>query len=273
MDTRNNAPTPDLRIVSVDHLHAHEEHDDQRSTPLIAQLQQDGHIINPPIVTPLEEHPDHYVILDGANRCFAFRHLEYPHIIVQVVSYESGYVELETWRHIVSGWTLDAFLDALHQIDLVEMVEGHDKHAIAHIMLRDGRIMGLHTPFQNVNERNAALREVVRVYQQNATLHRTAIVEPDEIWRLFPESIALMIFPGYHPGDIMSATRYEAFLPPGVSRHIIHGRALNINYPMSLLRDMTTNIREKNAQLEQWLREKLAQRKVRYYAEATYQFG
>lgn len=271
MDTRNNAPTPDLRIVSVANLHPHEEHDDQRSTPLIVQLQQDGYIINPPIVAPLQS--DHYVILDGANRCFAFRHLDYPHIIVQVVSYDSGYVELETWRHIVSSWQIEALLEKLNNLADVSVAEGHDKHALAHLMLKDGRVLALTTPFMNSHERSIALREIVRVYQQNAVLHRTAIVEPDEIWRLYPDAIALVVFPSYYPVDIMAATHDQAALPPGVSRHIIHGRALNINYPIALLRDTMFTSQEKNAQLEQWLREKLSQRKVRYYAEATYQFG
>jgi hypothetical protein len=33
--------------------------------------------------------------LDGANRCYAFKELGYPHILVQVVSYDNSYVELD----------------------------------------------------------------------------------------------------------------------------------------------------------------------------------
>ena len=60
-------------------------------------------------------------------------------------------------------------------------------------------------------------------------------------------------------------------MPPGVSRHIIHGRALNLNYPMDELRAYGT-VAAKNAHLQEWLLQQYAERSVRYYAEATYQF-
>ncbi len=272
MNTRSLAPTPNLRIVAVEGLLAHEEHDNQRSAPLIARLEQDEYVINPPIVAPLSE-PDQYVILDGANRCYAFQQLGYPHIIVQVAPYDSGYVELETWRHVVSGWEQAAFLSHLEALPNVILNEGQDKHAIAHVMLRGGELLALTSPLESTAERNKALCEAVRVYQRNAKLYRTALAEPEEVWTLYPEAIALVLFPHYHPADIYAAAQPDAHIPPGVSRHIIHGRALQVNYPMMLLRDTMMTLADKNAQLTRWLQEKLAKRKLRYYAEATYQFG
>src|SRR5690606_18867749 len=89
---RNQAPLPDLRIVSASTLHPHEEHDSQRLLPLVERFRAEDYIINPPIVAPMGA--SQFVILDGANRCHAFRALEYPHMLVQVAAYESGYVEL-----------------------------------------------------------------------------------------------------------------------------------------------------------------------------------
>jgi hypothetical protein len=45
-----------------------------------------------------------------------------------------------------------------------------------------------------------------------------------------------------------------------------------VNYPIERLKDKATNLIDKNEQLRLWMQEKLAQRQVRYYAEATYQF-
>src|SRR5690242_20639126 len=87
-----NAPTPDLRIVLTESVHPHEEHDSQRSVPLIDQLKRAEFITNPPIVAPVDD-TEHFVILDGANRCYSFHHLGYTQILVQVIAYESGYVE------------------------------------------------------------------------------------------------------------------------------------------------------------------------------------
>lgn len=268
--TRTDAPPPDLRIVLTDSLHPHEEHDSQRSLPLIERLRTESVVINPPIVAPFGA--SQYVILDGANRYHAFSHLHYPHILVQVTSYESGYVELRTWHHVVSRWTPDEFLKHLNDLPEIRCVEHQDANAIAHILFRDGRVVALVAAVENTHERNAALRKVVSIYQRHAVLQRTALSEPLDIWPLHPEACAIVTFPAYTPADIVAAARNRAFLPPGISRHIIHGRALRLNYPLDALRDTNTRLLEKNAQLAAWIQAKLENRSVRYYAEATYQF-
>jgi hypothetical protein len=270
MSLRHSAPPPDLRIVMTESLHPHEEHDSQRAEPLIRRLEHESVIVNPPIVAPMDS--TQFVVLDGANRYYAFSHLKYPHILVQVASYEGGYVDLKTWHHIVCAWDSDAFVDHLQQIPNIRMSEGQDSQAIAHILLKEGPVYSLRAPVENTHERNAALRQVVSIYQRNAVLHRTALSEPGEIWPLHPDAIALVVFPEYTPADIIAAARYQAYLPPGISRHIIQGRALRINYELDRLRDTKTPLREKNGFLNAWLQEKLANRQVRYYAEATYQF-
>jgi hypothetical protein len=267
---RSDAPVPDLRIVLTENLHPHEEHDTQRAIPLVERLRQEQNIINPPIVATMDD--SQYVILDGANRCYAFTLLEYPHVLVQVASYDDGYVELETWRHIISNWDADEFIQHLAQLPDIEMIEGQDNHAIAHIILRNQRVIALRAPIENTHERNAALRDVVGVYQQNARLYRTAISEPEDIWPLYKDAIALVVFPHYHPADIMAAARYKAYLPPGISRHIVHGRALRVNYPLDALRNDSASLSEKNQALQEWMQHKLSKRQIRYYAEATYQF-
>ena len=265
-----SAPPPDLRIVPTDSLFPHETHDPQRSAPLVARIQSDEFIINPPIVAPVDAN--RFVILDGANRCHSFRALGYPHILVQVVTYESGYIDLKTWKHVISNWEIGELIDQLKRFDDVEIHDGQDKDAIAHIIMRHGQVLALRAPISNTHERNAVLRHVVDIYQQNATLNRTALAEPQDIWLLFPDAIALAVFPDYTPLDIVSAAKYNAYLPPGISRHIIHGRALRVNYPMSILRDENTRLLTKNENLKAWMQAKMANRQVRYYAEATYQF-
>jgi hypothetical protein len=271
MSSPLSAPPPDLRIVQVANVHPHEEHDSQRALPLIEQLQRASYVTNPPIVAPMGS--DEYVILDGANRCYVFNHLGYEHVLVQVIAYESGYVELDNWHHVIGSWDADELLTQLHDLPEIRLTEGQNAHAIAHLFMRDGTIFGLQAPVNNTHERNAALRNVVRVYQRSAKLHRTAIVEPEDNWELYPDGIALMVFPTYHAADIIAAAKHKAYLPPGISRHIVHGRALSVNYPLDQLRDMTVSLDEKNAALKSWMQQKLANRQVRYYAEATYQFN
>lgn len=269
-DSRLSAPPPDLRIVPIENLLPHEEHDSQRSDALVEKIKQADVMINPPIVAPI--NTSQYVILDGANRCYTFKHLDFPHILAQVVSYESGYVELNTWNHIVSDWDLGEFIDQLKHLEGIEIHDDQDASALAHVILQDGQVLSLRAIVQSTHERNALLRKFVAIYQRHARLYRTAINEPAEIWVLYPQAMALILFPEYTPSDIIAAAKYQAFLPPGISRHIIHGRALKVNYPLNALLNEDYTLLEKNQHLQYWVQEKLAQRQVRYYAEATYHF-
>ncbi|MDE2859228.1 MAG: hypothetical protein OXN94_15390 [Chloroflexota bacterium] len=264
-----SSPPPDLRIVNIDDVLPHEKSDAQRSQPLISRLQQAEYFTNPPVVAALGNGK--YVLMDGANRHSSLKYLDYDHILIQVVDYESQFIELGVWQHIVSDWQPDEFLSRLEAIRDIEIREGWDSRAVAQVLLREGPVYGLHASTDNLFKRNSTLRRVVESYHRHATLYRSPLTDPDQIWSLYPCAIALVMFPRYQPQDIIDAATKEAFLPPGVSRHIIHGRALKLNYPMRKLREESP-LEEKNRELKQWLQRKLAERSVRYYAEATYQF-
>jgi hypothetical protein len=262
-------PHPDLRIVPTHTLRAHEEHDSQRSQPLIHRLHTETHMINPPIVTQVD---DTYVILDGANRTFAFSELGYPHILVQVVEYGKNSVELDTWNHVIGEWTAQQFLDHLTSLHHTNIEPSADPNAIVNIVLRDGRIYSLKTDTPSRRAHHATLCQFVHTYQRNAPLHRTTITESEIIWGQYPNAIALVKFTPLQPDDILFAAREHAYIPPGISRHIVHGRAIRVNYPLGTLLDDTLSLDAKNEALHEWLRDKLANRQVRFYAEATYQF-
>lgn len=270
MASRTIAPPPDLRIVPTNLLHAHEDHDSQRSIPLVERLRHETMMINPPLVAPMGS--GQFVVLDGANRVHAFQELKYPHILVQIAPYESGQVELSTWDHIVSGWTSTALLDEISSLAEVQVTSAQSENTVARILLREGEHIGLCCAVQNTHDRNAAQRKIVSVYQQRARLDRTADIEPEQAWDLYPAGVAMVTFPLYLPEDIIEAARDHAFLPAGVSRHIVHGRAIQVNFPLEILRSADMSLEDKNEALHLWIQDKLANRHVRYYAEATYQY-
>ena len=266
-----SAPPPNLRIVPIEAVLPHEQGDIQRSRPLIDRLRHAEFFTNPPIVSASAD--DKYVLMDGSNRHISMKTLGYRHILVQIADYDSDCVELGLWRHIVADWDGERLLRALKAIDGVEVKESNTAGAIAlaQAELRDGPVYGIYAEADNLATRNAALRQVVEAYHKAATLYRTPLTDPGLIWSIFPSGIALLSFPQYQPQDIIEAALQSAYLPPGVSRHIIQGRALNLNYPMESLRS-PLSLAEKNEQLQEWLRQQYARRSVRYYAEATYQF-
>ncbi|MEO1287371.1 MAG: hypothetical protein AAFV93_06355 [Chloroflexota bacterium] len=265
-----DAPPPDLRIVSIDNILPHEEHDQQRSVPLIARLRKADVLTNPPIVAPMGD--GNYVVMDGANRTFSFRELGYRYLLVQVAPYDSGYVDLGVWQHIISDWSEAAFREALDQLSDISIESGWDYRSVAQILLHDGSVLSMYGANDTIEARNKTLSKLVNCYRETATLNRTAVTDPTVIWRLYPDAIALVLFPPYNAEDIIAAAEHKAFLPPGVSRHIIQGRALRLNYPLAFLQDESTSLEAKNQHLADWIRDKLAMRSVRYYAESTYQF-
>lgn len=270
MPDKLRAPVPDLRIVPAESLHAHESHDSQRSRPLIERLRVDEYIINPPVVAPIDERS--FVILDGANRCHALRALGYPHLPVQVVDWDSGQIRLDTWNHVVSDWTEAELLDALAGLPDLTIQPGGDTRPVASLELADGSSMNLLAGDQNTHARNALLCQIVAVYQRNAVLYRSVLEKLSQAREHFPEMVALLRFPKVTFRDVITAAREKAWIPPGVSRHVISGRALRINYPVRHLREDGRSSGQKSADLQEWLRQKLARREVRFYAESTYQF-
>jgi hypothetical protein len=93
----------------------------------------------------------------------------------------------------------------------------------------------------------------------------------DEVKRLFPSMAALVIFPQYDFSELLELARDGELLPAGLTRHLIHGRALRLNYPLSELKsDEALDV--KNARLKAWVTDKLATKEVRFYGEPTFLF-
>jgi hypothetical protein len=92
---------PDLHVLPVACLHPHEHHEDRRTGPLAEALRREGVLRNPPIVLRVDGHDERYVVLDGANRTAAFRHLGLEYVVAQVVHPGDSQVGVETWNHAV----------------------------------------------------------------------------------------------------------------------------------------------------------------------------
>jgi len=70
------------------------EHDDQRTPPLMARIQESGVLRNPPNPTPLRDGSQCFMVLDRANRITALRKLNFPHVAVQVVKPDDQVLKL-----------------------------------------------------------------------------------------------------------------------------------------------------------------------------------
>jgi len=279
MPESKTAEAPDLRIVPIDRIIPHELEDEQRAEPLIRRLPIDGVLKNPPIVTTLDAPDDPYVILDGTNRVTALNALHYEHALVQVVRYEEPFVELHTWNHVVTG--IDSLeirhrFDALVGLEIQSADAFHAKAALArrailaYCLLSTGQVLALAGGGLDLMERTRVLASVVATYL-DTHLHRTNLDRLDKIRALYPDMGAAIIFPKYEPIEILDLSEAGLPVPTGITRHVIHGRVLRLNYPLDRL-SANIPLNEKNRELQLWVQDHFATKHVRYYAESTYLF-
>jgi hypothetical protein len=80
-----------------------------------------------------------------------------------------------------------------------------------------------------------------------------------------------MIFPSYEPVEILELAGGGERIPPGLTRHIIQGRAMRVNYSLDDLR-ANTSLEDKNVALTKWLQDRLDKKRMRFYAESTFLF-
>lgn len=279
-DPQLDARSIDLRIVPTSALLSHEDHDQQRSAPLVAHLKRDGCLRNPPIVTPSGLEDGSFIMLDGANRIYALAALGIPHTLVQIVPYSEPYVELMTWYHVICDIAPAELEECLRQVSGIEIAEVRLSHArgllaaraiLAYCAMADDRVLSLAGGGVDLHERNRLLNDIVASYLHTGTLYRNKTDSVAELLGTYPQVAGAIIYPTYEPAEILDLAQNGLRVPPGLTRHIVHGRALRLNYPLDRLQ-ADKPLTEKNTELKTWIQRKFRERTVRYYAESTYLF-
>ncbi len=278
----DNILPPDLRILPLEHLVEHEFNDAQRTAPLAQRLEAEGILRNPPIVSMIGDGDGRFVVLDGANRMMALNCLGYPQALVQVVKYEEPNVTLTTWHHLIVEIELEEFTNLLAEVEGVDFFPVDYLHAraglarrecLVYIVRADGKVFVARPkiPGLFVREQNALLNALVDKYKDRGRLHRVMTDSLEEAKHLHPNLTGLVVFPKYDPVEVLALARDGELLPTGLTRHLIQGRVLRVNYPLTELKSKEP-LEVKNAHLQQWLRKKMASKEVRFYGEMTYSF-
>lgn len=279
---------PQLHILPLDQLVEHEHAAARQTATLIESLQAGGTLRNPPIVAPLSENNLRFIVLDGSNRVAALRSLQCPHVLVQQVVYAAPQVRLATWRHVVTGIRLEQFTDDLTTVPgivfsasstnqaaeaLTDTTSAIHHNLLARVICADGKVFLAHARGEalNLHTYNQLLNALVGTYQTRGRLFRETTADLDKVRRLYPELTALVIFPAFQAAEVLALARSGELLPSGLTRHIIEGRALHLNYPLSELRSLDP-VETKEIRLRAWLSYKLAAKGIRFYGEATYLF-
>lgn len=270
-----------LSIVPLDSVLLHEEIEQNRVSRLVEHLRSDRILKNPPIVTEVRAPNEwtRYVVLDGASRTTALRDMQCRDIMVQIVDYHSPELRLESWNHLLLDITPDALRREIDELDCVGLVEmdrdsaraALDKReVIGYFLFSDGRVMGLRCPSDQVSQANA-LNAVVQCYEGKTMMYRVSTTDLEQLAAEHHRIGAVMVFPKYRPEEIIRLALNGAKVPMGITRHIIPGRALRVNIPLEIL-ESDKPLEEKNAWLDEWIKDKIRTRQVRFYQEAVFLF-
>ncbi|NDJ51501.1 MAG: hypothetical protein GYB68_00280, partial [Chloroflexi bacterium] len=156
-------------------------------------------------------------------------------------------------------------------INLQDLNTNVSSHVAAICLLHDQSALAVRTPAEDVASRTSVMTDLVDQYLSLGRLQRTAATTYPEIQERFPHAALVVLFHPYTPAEIIHLAQLGQRVPPGVTRHIIGGRALRLNYPLLSLRS-NESLEAKNVTLQTWLHERFTNRDIRYYAESTYLF-
>ncbi|MCH8339986.1 MAG: hypothetical protein IIA51_00300 [Chloroflexi bacterium] len=268
---------PELQIVDTDSMQPHEDIEEGRSQRLIRALQTEGFLKNPPAVLRIEGETEQYVVLDGANRTMAFRKMGFPHMLVQIANED---VQVKSWNHILSQGSLPPLLEKVRGITGVELSESDEFRAaaalareetIAYLVSPDGETWQLGMEGAGTSEKIRGLSEFVRLFHGNFRRERTTTANLDGLASLYSDMNCLVVYPQFSIGDVVEVVSSGQLFPGGLTRFLISPRALRVNFPLAMLADRSP-IEEKRRILKEWIRQRVEQRRVRYYAESTFVF-
>ena len=272
------ANLPTLRILPLESLVLHEDHDYQRALPLVEKLRAAGVLRNPPIVMPLTDESNRYMVLDGANRVTSLREIEFPHIVAQVVEPGNPNVNLQTWNHVTWGMKTRTFVSRLRKIkelglEKVNIRKSLDapKYVPVQVRLPDGGFYILRERPSDLPTHINTLHKIVNVYKTSASLDRTSQTLIDTFKHVYPDITALIIFPHFKIKTVLKLAAQQIMLPTGITRFTVSPRALHLNYPLHEL-SSAKPMAYKEEYLQQWVEERVKKKGVRLYSEATFLF-
>jgi hypothetical protein len=115
------------------------------------------------------------------------------------------------------------------------------------------------------------LHSIVNTYKTRASLDRTSQTLIDTFKKVYPDLTALFIYPSFKIKTVLKLAGQNIVLPTGITRFTVSPRALHLNYPLHEL-SSGKPIEYKEEYLNHWIQERVKNKGVRLYSEATFLF-
>ena len=261
-----------LRVLPLENVNLHEQVDPERVDRLIGRLQQDMILKNPPIVA---EWQHNYVVLDGATRVTALRKMGFPHVVAQVVQ-NDGSVELDAWNHIKQGIEAEQLchmLQALPQIVLrpttLELIDRPEVEGrtLCYLVLSNRRTFTIEAAVGS--DPLEALNLLVEAYLEDGYVDRSKYSQFEMVKREYPRLSGLFVYPKFNIEQVLTISQDGKRLPAGITRFVIPGRVLRLNFDLERLRS-DDPLPAKAHWLDKRVATLIADHRVRYYQEPIY---
>ena len=247
---------PDLRVIPLTQIVPHEDFDPLRVDRLARRISESGHQLNPVIC--IETDSGDFVLLDGATRTAALRHLGLGYGLVQVVPAET--VNLETWHHVIRDANPGEVLD---RIEANEDLVVTAPTAPPRLSTSDGRSATV----SGSGSLYGVLSALVDSYVGQWKVSRIEQDDLPDVAVLYPDWAVLVEHPTLTIDDVMKAALSEDRLPAGVTRFIVPDRALRVKADLGVLAEGPQS--ERQAQLDRLIEGLVGEARVRRYPQSV----
>jgi hypothetical protein len=268
---------PDLRLIPIGNLRFHEEHDEVRLKMLSKRLDEDGNLKNPPIAGRAKGAQD-LIILDGANRVTALDRLGIHHVPVQIVDFDDPHLVIASWHHAVERLGRDHFMDEIRSLHGVMIYENREIDAngrdvrshLCSLFFREGGVISVMSP-DGLQSQVESLKRITGSYLRTSRADRVSYTNPNHLGRNYPDFQTLVVFREFSKEQVLQLISNKQKLPAGITRIILPKRVLGLNTSLELLRS-SSSLEEKNIHLNEIIKEKVAEKSIRFYQESTFVF-
>ncbi|MGE7217392.1 ParB N-terminal domain-containing protein [Priestia koreensis] len=211
-----------LELIPVDRLKFHEEGDSQRIKRIMQEIQRDGVLKNPIMVSELQNGD--YFLLDGLHRSLAIKELGFKYILAQKVELTQPQVKLLSWTHQVPD-----------HINLKPYLISGKSEVPCFTLARSGQEITVYGP-KDIHERVEFMHQLTTNYYKDNELLRLPEL-PDF---LAPGSQYVSFIP-FNKNEFDEIILKNIVTPPGITRLLIPGRILNLQFPLTLLEEERYN--------------------------------
>jgi hypothetical protein len=271
---------PALRVIDMDSLILHEQPDEERWKPLEERIRTDGLLKHPPIAARDHGSATH-ILLDGVNRVEAITRLGARRLLVQEVGLEDDRLVLSTWHHVLEGLAGETVVERIGAGARISKVEGRftaagdfvpdfDRDTECLLVLRDRSVYAIHTT-DDLRRRLEIVTRVAQVVHEARNRDRVSYTNMSDLAKHYRDFSALVCYKAFTKDEVLTLSLEGRKFPSGVTRFSIPKRALYFDLPFSFL-EGEGSAETKQAELDEIIRGKIRDKKIRFYVEPTFIF-